>query len=48
MSYHRILYPPIPARTRVGRNCAIAADLSADAFESDLIPSGTTIGVVDE
>lgn len=38
----------IPARTRIGRNCAIAADLSADAFEKDTIPSGTSIGVLDE
>jgi len=39
---------PIPAHVRIGRNCAIAADLSKDAFEKDLIPSGTTIGVVGE
>ncbi|MBE9507723.1 MAG: glucose-1-phosphate adenylyltransferase [Chloroflexi bacterium] len=39
---------PVPAGTRVGRNCVIASDLSADAFESDLIPSGTTVGVADE
>jgi glucose-1-phosphate adenylyltransferase len=38
----------IPPRTRIGRNCVIAADLSADAFESDLIPSGATVGLVDE
>jgi len=35
---------PIPAHTRIGRNCAIAADLGEDAFEKDLIPSGTTVG----
>ncbi len=38
---------PIPPHTRIGRNCAIAADLSEDAFESKLIPHGATIGVVD-
>jgi len=38
----------IPAHTRIGRNCAIAADLSEDAFEKNLIPSGTTVGVVGE
>ncbi len=39
---------PIPAHARVGRNCVIAADLGEDAFEKDLIPSGTTVGVVGE
>ncbi|RLC68135.1 MAG: glucose-1-phosphate adenylyltransferase [Chloroflexi bacterium] len=41
---------PIPASTRVGRNCVIAADLSEDAFRfhEDLIPSGTTVGDVAE
>lgn len=39
---------PIPARTRIGHNCTIAADLSEDAFKENEIPSGTTIGVVDE
>lgn len=39
---------PIPARTRIGRNCAIAADLSAEAFGKDQIPSGTTVGLVGE
>jgi glucose-1-phosphate adenylyltransferase len=39
---------PIPAGTCVGRDCVIAADLGADAFESDLIPSGTTVGVLSE
>ncbi len=37
----------IPAHTRIGRNCVIAADLSEDAFEKDFISSGTTIGVVE-
>jgi glucose-1-phosphate adenylyltransferase len=37
---------PVPDRTRVGRNCVLAADLNADAFESKSIPSGTTFGVV--
>jgi len=39
---------PIPAHTRIGCNCAIAADLGEDAFETDWIPSGTTVGVVGE
>ncbi|RLC91556.1 MAG: glucose-1-phosphate adenylyltransferase [Chloroflexi bacterium] len=38
---------PIPAHTRIGRNCAIAADLGEDAFVKDLIPSGTTVGSVE-
>lgn len=37
---------PIPAHTRIGRNCVIAADLSEDAFETDWVPSGTTVGCV--
>jgi glucose-1-phosphate adenylyltransferase len=39
---------PIPARTRIGRNCVIAADLDESAFDSSLIPGGTIIGVVGE
>jgi glucose-1-phosphate adenylyltransferase len=38
----------IPARTRIGRNCAIAADLSEGDLGQDLIPSGTTVGVSGE
>jgi glucose-1-phosphate adenylyltransferase len=38
---------PIPAGVRVGRNCAIAADLQEDAFDADEVPSGTTIGDVE-
>jgi glucose-1-phosphate adenylyltransferase len=34
----------VPARTCVGRNCVIAADLGADAFSGALVRSGTTIG----
>ena len=37
---------PIPAHTCIGRNCVIAADLSEDAFETDWVPSGTTVGCV--
>ena len=37
---------PIPARMRIGHNCAIAADLDKDAFEEDWIPSGATVGAV--
>ena len=36
----------IPARTRIGRKCGIAADLGEDAFEKGSIPSGATVGVV--
>ncbi len=36
----------VPARTRIGRNCVIAADLGADVFETDWIPSGTVVGGV--
>lgn len=39
---------PIPARTRVGRNCVISSDLSEDDIEQDLIPSGTTVGIAGE
>ena len=39
---------PIPARVRVGRNCAIAADLGEGDFEKAWIPSGTAVGVVQE
>ncbi len=35
----------IPAHTRIGRGCTIAADLGEDAFGQDLIPSGTSIGI---
>jgi glucose-1-phosphate adenylyltransferase len=38
----------IPPRTRIGRNCTIAADLDGNVFERNVIPSGTTIGIVDE
>ena len=36
----------IPAHTRIGRKCGIAADLGEDAFEKGSIPSGATVGVV--
>jgi glucose-1-phosphate adenylyltransferase len=36
----------IPPHTRIGCNCTIAADLTGDAFEGDLIPDETTIGIV--
>jgi glucose-1-phosphate adenylyltransferase len=39
---------PIPANTRVGRNCVIAADLGEDAFRDDRVPSGTNLGTVGE
>jgi len=39
----------IPVHMRIGRNCAVAADLSEDVFEKkDWIPSGTNVGVVCE
>jgi glucose-1-phosphate adenylyltransferase len=38
----------IPPRTRVGRNCVVAADLRTDDWEGDFIPSGTNVGIVDE
>ncbi len=38
----------IPARTRIGSNCTIAADLGKDAFEKDVIPNETTVGIVDQ
>ncbi len=43
---------PIPAGMRIGRDCAIAADLvgvdrasGIDVFDGDIIPSGATVGV---
>jgi glucose-1-phosphate adenylyltransferase len=39
---------PIPDRTHIGRNCAIAADLSEDSLDKDLIPSGTIVGAIGE
>jgi len=33
----------IPARVRIGRNCVIATDLNPDDFETEWIPSGTTV-----
>jgi glucose-1-phosphate adenylyltransferase len=40
---------PIPDHMRIGRNCAIAADLSEQAFrKKDWIPSGTSVGDVRE
>ncbi|HEY71746.1 MAG: glucose-1-phosphate adenylyltransferase [Chloroflexi bacterium] len=36
----------IPARARIGRNCVIATDLDEDDYETDCIPSGTTVGIV--
>ncbi|MEA3342364.1 MAG: glucose-1-phosphate adenylyltransferase [Chloroflexota bacterium] len=33
----------IPARARIGRNCVIASDLNPDDFETEWIPSGTTV-----
>jgi glucose-1-phosphate adenylyltransferase len=38
----------IPARARIGRNCAIAADVGADDFPQRVIPSGATVGVVEQ
>jgi glucose-1-phosphate adenylyltransferase len=34
----------IPPRVRIGRNCVVAADLSADTFKNKSISSGATIG----
>jgi len=34
-----------PPNIRIGRSCTIAADLEADAFESSLVPHGSTIGL---
>jgi glucose-1-phosphate adenylyltransferase len=39
---------PIPPHTRIGHSCTVAADLSEKAFDTDLIPSGTAIGIVDQ
>jgi glucose-1-phosphate adenylyltransferase len=36
----------IPPHTRIGCNCTIAADLPEGAFEADLIPDQTAIGVI--
>jgi len=36
----------IPAHTRVGHNCTIAADLGEDVFGQEWVPDGTTIEVV--
>jgi glucose-1-phosphate adenylyltransferase len=38
----------IPAYTRIGRNCVVAADLKVSDWEEDRIPSGMTVGVVGE
>lgn len=39
----------IPVHMRIGRNCAVAADLCEDVFEKkDWIPSGTNVGVARE
>jgi glucose-1-phosphate adenylyltransferase len=38
----------IPPRARIGRNCVIAADVREDDFAQRTIPSGTTVGVVEE
>ena len=38
----------IPACTRIGSNCTIAADLSENVFEQDVIPSETSVGIVDQ
>jgi glucose-1-phosphate adenylyltransferase len=38
----------IPARVRIGRNCAIDVDLGADDWEDTRIPSGTSVGIKDE
>jgi glucose-1-phosphate adenylyltransferase len=38
----------IPAHTRIGHNCTIAADLGPDVFETDQVASGMAIGVVDQ
>jgi ADP-glucose pyrophosphorylase len=38
----------IPAHTRIGTDCTIAADLGENIFEKHVIPSGTSIGIADE
>jgi len=38
----------IPPRARVGRNCVVAADVKADDWENNLLPSGATFGVTDK
>ena len=38
----------IPAHTRIGPDCSIAADLSEDAFEKDWVASGTGIEALGE
>jgi len=38
----------IPARIRIGRNCVIATDLDEDNYETDWIPSGTSVGIAGE
>lgn len=38
----------IPAHTRIGRNCVVAADMRANDWERDQIPSGTNVGITDE
>lgn len=37
----------VPAYTRAGRGCTIAADLGRDSFPSRIIPSGTTLGYLE-
>ncbi|MBN1977176.1 MAG: glucose-1-phosphate adenylyltransferase [Anaerolineae bacterium] len=38
----------VPPRARIGRNCVVAADVKADEWKDDRLPSGTTFGNVDE
>jgi glucose-1-phosphate adenylyltransferase len=37
----------VPPRTRVGRNCVVAADVKVDEWKDDHVPSGTNFGSVD-
>ena len=38
---------PIPAGTRIGCDCTVAADLDENAFETDWISNGTTVGTME-
>jgi glucose-1-phosphate adenylyltransferase len=38
----------IPPRLCIGRNSAVAADLKANDWETDRVPSGTNVGITDE
>jgi glucose-1-phosphate adenylyltransferase len=37
---------PIPSHMRIGRNCAIAADLEESVFRNSVVPSGQTVGTL--